>query len=265
MVDVPRPSEPVSDILERLKDPLYLPTRDEVTRAFTFVHDPKYDFGPTTDFRIFLLDVFDGRVYEYPTKEYINGLGDYIASRGQELGITADNPATILEVAAGSGRITHFLNNSLTETHPGLFRTVAIDNFTDFTPSIKRRLGINTAVEHMDYEDALTFYQPTMVIGSWLPATNKRNEREDWTVKFRGSPSVQEYILIGDPERTATSQAFGYKEDFRMYQTPDPFPQYSRDRFTRTDLKFLRPFQFCYRDTNLTMPTSRTFAFSRRK
>lgn len=48
-------------------------------------------------------------------------------------------------------------------------------------------------VEKLDYSNAITKYTPDIVFASWMPD-------EDWTPTFRMAPSVQEYILIGEPE-----------------------------------------------------------------
>jgi len=258
MTDRLAPGEPVADILKRLQNPLYLPTVDEVSRAFTFSRGPQWAI---TDFYEFLYDRYNAEVFEYPTKEYIEGLGMYLEERIHEMG---KDKVKILGVASGAGRIEHFLQEELDHRMPGVCEVIATDTYQGLSQAQRDRLQLGTTVVRMDYQDALARYQPDIVIGSWIPSRDTYRKPEDWSVAFRRTRSVQEYILIGDPNgRYATETTFGYMRDSAFNTRRDQFPQYAQDGFVKKELKFLRPFQFSFQDGIYPMHSSRTFAFSK--
>ena len=197
MVESSRTTETDEEILERLRDPLYLPTKDEVDRSFSFLPSllDFIDNPKITDFHRFIFSVFKNSIYEYPTQEYIKGLGSYITSRINELGASRENPITILEIAAGSDRIAHFLGEQLDKTTPGTSKVIATDNFS--WPYSRTKIGIH--VEDLGYDEALEKYKPAIVIGAWLPSSNYRRRYDPEGLEIarhiRQTPSVEEFAF----------------------------------------------------------------------
>lgn len=194
-------------------EPRFLPTYEQVALAFQGEEGYK-----------FRANYFHSREvpprYEIWTKEYIQSLAGYLLQRAKEMG-AKPNPYECLkavEVGAGDGRLSFFLQNELENTAPGLIELVATDNHSE--------KGINPVlkdfVKKMDCQDALS-HQPQIVISSWMP------RGEDWTVNFRDTASMQEYILIGDIKKGETC---GTRETWRE------FPG-----FTMEELQDLRKYQ----------------------
>eukprot|EP00928_Gymnodinium_smaydae_P010753 TRINITY_DN14046_c0_g1_i2.p1 TRINITY_DN14046_c0_g1~~TRINITY_DN14046_c0_g1_i2.p1 ORF type:complete len:409 (+),score=31.72 TRINITY_DN14046_c0_g1_i2:45-1229(+) len=200
--------------LEALRDPAYLPSRVEVLNAFkmdlpainseeevasradanleadltlmtqiaakpaserTFEENFQHEFGLVAFSPLFAFCERYG-IYEFLTVEYVDALATYLGERQAALpqGLR-DRP--ILEVAAGSGRLAHFLtqrNINVLATDSGSW-------------------GLNQPfkVTSIAHDAALTRYQPAVVLCSWMP------ENTDFTAPWRAQHSVQEYVLIG--------------------------------------------------------------------
>jgi hypothetical protein len=130
---------------------------------------------------------------------------------------------TVLELGAGNGRLAFFLRRELTNsmkgagisnTHHQKKKKVSNNSgkkdksslvTVDFIAidhggwSIRKNattsdLGKDGYVEKLDYKKALLKYQPDLVIVSWMPMFS------DWTKEIRATPSVKEYILIGESD-----------------------------------------------------------------
>jgi len=110
------------------------------------------------------------------TKELVGGLAAHICERLAPLD-------SIIEVGGGNGLLTQNLRQL------GL-DVVAVDARLGEWKFLKR---IPRWVKRMCFREALVEYRPRMVISSWMPP------RQDWTPIFRACPSVQTYILIGEP------------------------------------------------------------------
>jgi len=97
-------------------------------------------------------------------------------------------PCTILELGAGTGRLSHFLNLELQRmlSSECLYELFAAD---DGSWRMPYRFSI---VETFDYREALRIYEPDMVLVSWMP------HQVDWSEAIRRSPKCKEYILIGE-------------------------------------------------------------------
>lgn len=109
---------------------------------------------------------------EYYTKDYIEALGEHLQPR-----LTADRQTTILEVGAGVGRLSKALGDIL------------VDQSVAIIPIDSRPFP---GVEEIDYREALKKYQPNIVLCAWML------DGKDWTPDFRQTPSVEEYLLIGE-------------------------------------------------------------------
>ena len=173
--------------LARLRDPLYLPTQEEVLATFqldspptssvetdlelllqiakapaasrSFSDNLRLEFGPLplSPLAAFCKD-------EILTVEYADALAEHLASRLDAVPPTLrDTP--VLALGAGAGRLSHFLSGR--SGAPSIF-------FTDRTT--------DAAVAH---------HQPSVVLCWWMPANI------DLTAAWRGTPSVHEYVLVG--------------------------------------------------------------------
>jgi hypothetical protein len=175
------------EIREKLEDPFYLPTREEIFKAFyEEAWERWYEF----------CNKEDDPVFEFWNKEYIDAFSEYLIQRAKEFQSTKEKPLQILEVGAGNGKLTHFLKEQ--------FEKKKIENIviraTDSGEWMKPREGISQIitphfpVEILDYKEALEKYKPDVVICSWMPY------EEDWTADFRATDSLKEYILIGEKD-----------------------------------------------------------------
>lgn len=169
----------IDNMRERIGDPTYLPTFQEVVDAFP---------GNQPETAVFRNYCEEHRIFEFFTKEFVDSLGDYLMKRIGEIR-TGGKPITILEVGAGRGQLTHWLKKYLDEN--GLddkkVKLIATD---DHSRGISDQSPF--PVEKIDYSDAVTKYKPDFILTSWMPLD------EDWTPVFRDEPSVKEYILIGE-------------------------------------------------------------------
>ena len=127
-------------------------------------------------------------VYDLYTQEYVDGLAQHL--KGRRL---------VLEVGAGSGRLSYLLRRRLGDKT----EVIATDS-----GSWSRMKGHRPKypVAKCDYKTALSLYDPDVVITAWMPMN------QDWTPTFREKSSVQEYILIGNPESCGKSwESWGLK------------------------------------------------------
>jgi hypothetical protein len=165
---------------EILTQPDRLPRRQEIVDKFT----ERYSG----------LDEFRGNsgIFEILNREYVNALADYLQQRADEM--YPAKPITVLEVGAGTGRLSHFLHEAIQKKKTGpdsQINIVATNKDSGSNVSVETPQG----VEDLDYREALLKYKPDIVISSWMPF-------QDWTGAMRSTPSVQEYILIGEPDST---------------------------------------------------------------
>jgi len=194
-----------------MAEPSFLPSRAELQRAFSE--------GPGGDrwaeyLKGSLVNGSNGLEYVRPpvfevlNREYVGALGGYLSGRVSELVNHGGRQVRLLEVGAGSGRLSKFLHDELKHSAHGTFELLATD-------SNRGRIPPLYPVEHLDYEQALREVQPDIVLSSWMPY------EEDWTAAFRETPSVSEYILIGDPEVAGDEgRTWGSKEGFERIEHP---------------------------------------------
>ena len=161
--------------LEKLNDPSYLPSHEDIVKAFSGENSGKW-----RDF----CDRPEHRVFELLNQEYIHSLAKYLLSNIYSIQ-NDDEPVTILEIAAGDGRLTHFLQEELDRKAPGKAKIVAADDQS-------WNINPNFPVEKIDNQTALARFQPQMVICSWMPYET------DFSQEIRSTKSVDSYILIGE-------------------------------------------------------------------
>jgi len=183
--------------IERLKDLAYLPKREEIISIFggylrkKFKGSPNYVATKSVHPKRYAEEVGS---YELLNQEFISALSQYLEGRITELGGTPEKPTVILETGAGTGRLAHFLTDTLEGSEvAGCFSYYSVDDGSwgcrDDDFSVKR----------MDYRKALGKFNPDIVVASWMvPSRN-------WAADYRATPSVSEYLLIGKPGSDAFS------------------------------------------------------------
>lgn len=182
--------EPTSEeMFKKMCDPSFLPSRDDLLKKFKKFEGSNLGEKDRTKWWNFVDDDDETNeiIYEIWTKEYIDAFGNYLAQRVDSLGGNKNNPTMILEVGAGNGRLTHFLQEKLNELIPGKVKIVATD-------SGDWKIKPTFSVENISHQEALKKYQPQIVLFSWMPPDY------DCTKEFRATDSVEEYVLIGEAE-----------------------------------------------------------------
>jgi len=220
-------------------------------------------------------------VYDLFTDEYVQGLADHL--KGRRL---------VLEVGAGSGRLSHLLRKKLGSKT----EVIATDS-----GSWSRMRGHRAkySVVKCDYESALSVYEPDVILTSWMPMN------QDWTSLFRKKKSCEEYILIGNPESCGKSwQTWGMRNAHAFDPTltalnappsPDKWPidifewlagsrgggvepdlpsetakddmksPFEVDGFEKSELSHLSRLQLCRYDRLTRSGNSKTVSFRRKK
>ncbi|KAL3924960.1 MAG: hypothetical protein SGPRY_003770 [Prymnesium sp.] len=123
-------------------------------------------------------------VYEVITAELIAGLTSWLQLEQQKVGYS--RPLRVVEVGAGSGKLTHCLRQSLVDKAETI-ELLATDSFArGITPVA------GAEVHPLDYKTALQSLSPDIVLCCWLPLG------QDWTADIRACCSVLSYVLIGE-------------------------------------------------------------------
>lgn len=232
--------------MEKLRDPFHLPTHYEFSQAFPD--------EPTSNDRWFkfCLDT-ENTVYEFLNEEFITALTHYFEERITELCANTSSPVTILEIGAGNGRLSYFLSQRLKKTLGKKVRIVATD-------SGEYNIKPLFPVESIEAKEALEHYKPDIVIFSWMPAG------KDFTADFRSTPSLKEYILIGEPDTGCCGdrwKTWGHK--YPDEQTSNDTPPYEIDGFDKVKLRKISDLQICRTDTIGNYFHSNTVSFRRKK
>jgi hypothetical protein len=126
-------------------------------------------------------------------------------------------PIKILEVGAGNGRLSYFLEQSLEKKVPGKFSIIATDSFG--WSSITKDFD----VQKKDAITAVKEIEPDIVIASFVSWMD--NPENDRTPNSLNTPNIKEYILIG-PE--------GPGWEHRGHKTPQGFMKKSLNKITET-------------------------------
>jgi len=127
------------------------------------------------------------------TAEGIRALAAHLESAHKALPLQPASSARIVEIGAGSGRLTYLLNKC------GLLSTKVVA--TDPTPQPSA-----FPVEVLNAAATLRRHRPSIVICAW-PTLG-----EDWTPLFR-KHRIDEYIIIGDlGDAAATREVYCHSE-----------------------------------------------------
>lgn len=140
------------ELREKLRDPSYLPTRQDISNAF------KSEGLFSRAWQNFCFDK-DNPIFEFLNEEHLSALGDYLSKRVEALGASEDSPVTILEVGVGNGRLSHFLQQKLEAKLPGKVKVVATDS---------GEWSLKTAfpVETIGHKEAIEKHKPKIVVFS---------------------------------------------------------------------------------------------------
>jgi len=139
------------------------------------------------------------KVWEIITKEFIGSWANYLLPRIIKLNSDGIKPVKFLEVGAGDGKLSKFLEIAL-KVKGADVEFLAVD---DASWQKEGRAQFGNNVEKIDYQQALNSYSPDIVISSWMPFT------QDFTANFRKTKSVKGYILLGALNETGTVDAWG--------------------------------------------------------
>ncbi len=163
-----------AQILKKLEDTTYLPTRKEIVEAFESHANELLDF------------CHKHYIFEFFTVEYVQALAEHINTK--KASIKPKDEMVVLEIGAGNGKLTHFLNKFTKDN----IRVIATD-------SGEWDLNENVfSVEKIDHKEAIKKYCPDLIICSWMPMG------VDLTPDFASF----EYILIGVPDYCATREVW---------------------------------------------------------
>lgn len=222
------------ELREKFRDPHFLPTYDQVKTAF-----PTWE-----EFRDFCHDQTNP-VFEVLNEEYLNGLADYFAGKVNEYSASEDRPLVILEIGAGNGRLSYFLQQKLEERVPGQTKVIATD-------SGKWNIENSFPVEELTHEKAINKHHPDIVVCSWMPPGI------DFTADIRRCKSVGEYVLIGEADESIMGSPCGNPH------TTWAGGLYEADGFQRENLAHLSPIQIGVSDDRGRPNRSRTVSFKRK-
>ena len=207
--------------------------------------------------------------YEFLTSTYLDELVNYIKERSHESLSSRGgsknsmqkrkgkgNHYTVLEVGAGSGRMSYYLKEKL--KHDKNIFIIATDPGS-------WQLTKHFRVEPYSYQDAIKAFQPNMILTSWMPLG------EDWTNVMRRCNSVEEYLLIGEADGGCCGDAWktwGVREDdnySKKNKKRSNMPLYERDGFLKLYLHQLSNLQLQRYDSKHFNNNSQTVAFRRQQ
>lgn len=233
-----------------MKDPNFLPAHEQIENAFANDHE----------WRNFCEDD-DNPVFEFLNQEYLNALADYFVQRIETYGASKEKPILVLEIGAGNGRLSHFLQQKIEEKAPGQAKVIATDSFEwEIKPSFP--------VEKLNHIKSIKKYNPDIVVCSWMPSN------KDSTKDIRKIPNVKEYILIGETEGGCCGASWDTWGKIPSYELQlleeegaetEKIPPYEADGFERLDLKNLSKHQICRTDCVKDYYHSETVSFRRKK
>jgi hypothetical protein len=233
------------ELREKLRDPNFLPTHEQITKSF----------NSWEEWNQFCFDK-ENPVFEFLNEEYLNAFADYFVGKIQEHGASEKKPLVILEIGAGNGRLSNFLQQKLEEKAPGQTKVVATDSGT-------WALNNDFPVEQLKHDEAMEKYKPGIVVFSWMPF------EEDSSKGIRKVDSVQEYILIGEANGGCCGdgwetwgQSWSRDEDDK---DDEEIPPYEVDGFDKEFLSDLSGLQICRTDDPGRYCHSSTVSFKREK
>ncbi len=243
---------PKAEFIEKIKDPEYLPTRQDLYDAFADNENKLKDWTYFCDRN----DV-DHPIYEFINEGFVKALSDYILERTKSFTKKGVDKVTILELGAGDGRLTHFLKERLNEESIGMIDVVATD-----TGSWKIKQEF--PVENITNEEALKKYKPQIVISSWMPP------RVDFTAAIRACPSVDEYLLIGEAYGATGEPWLTWGQHGMEQEDIDEPPVFEKENFYPKEIESISKEQLCKLDepsldSSEGFSVSSTISFKRKK
>jgi len=186
-------------VRQKISDPYWLANYQEMARMVDSYTNKSGQFLSGKEEKgkwIEFLEKENSPIFEIWTKDYIDRFANYLSQEAELLGGTKENPTVILEVGAGSGKLSFFLSQKLRESNVATIKLITTDYHNE---DFKIKSPYNNIV-NLSEKDAIEKFKPSIVICSWMPLG------EDWTTDFRKADSVQEYILIG-PEGPCGTEA----------------------------------------------------------
>jgi len=195
-------------------------------------------------------------IYQFWTKEYIEGLGDYLREKvNSHIGDTV-----ILDIGAGNGILGNLIRQQLSIQSRSNFssskKTSIKKSTPNHTPDVMSvddgswRIKPKAMVETLGVAEAINKYasnpsKQVIVICSWMPAG------VDWTSIFRQG-EVDEYILIGEYDDGNCGENWDtwgthefLPENFQVYDLNlEKLPPYEADGYERRSLESLQPHHF---------------------
>lgn len=229
-------------------DPKQLPTISEIIDTFGYRNYKLLLYGQ------------EHNIHEYLTDEYMQGLGAYLIDRIKAINQETKRNVLILEIGAGDGKLSHFLQYKYLRPVSDICSVIASDNGS---------FGIKPLfpVVRSDYREALIGTMPDIVFCSWMC------KNQDWTPAIRKCSSVKEYILLGDTDLCGTCDTYGIGEGGKWigiedgafeFRNPEGYiAPHQQDNFVMTNLINLSRIQICVSDTEAYHPKSRTLSFRR--
>jgi hypothetical protein len=206
----------------------------EATARFNFRTNPRAEYISDKVSDWYLFCQMENHIYEYPTRDYIAKLSNYLKNRCAEISERTDEPTRILEVAAGQGRLGFLLAKALGALGVEHSLTM-VDNFSDAPAPL-----FPSVAERLDYREAIARDRPHIILAAWVFGGADR-----WAPAFRAAPDTQEYIVI--------EQDGAALED----------PRAAVEGFEGRELPGFKGLQLCYLSTEYRMHPSSTFSFSR--
>jgi hypothetical protein len=172
------------------------------------------------------------------TKENVEAIGEYLVSRMAAYRAQGIIDPVIVEVGAGNGRLSHFLNKKFATQNAGMHITPT-DDASWSEVSHGESVHEHFPVERYESQDAMKHFKPTIVLCSMMTPDT------DLSIFFRENPNVQEYILLGHKGGTGDewkTHGESYSVDHATNQAilvsmgEDTRPPYVADGFERIEI-----------------------------
>jgi hypothetical protein len=220
------------ELREKMKDFLYLPKFRDILNAFES-NEP----GEHYDKKEWINFCFnkDNPVFEFLNEEFIEDFSNYLIERINKLESIKDKPIIILEIGAGNGRLTHFLQQKMELKIPGKVKIIASDNGSW---KLKTIFPVEVLQNH---RMAVEKFKPKIILFSWIPGND-----DNITADFRRDKNVSEYILIGpkdNGEICGDDWLTWGKRNKDISQNLQVW--YEKDGFEREDLNNVEKNQIC--------------------
>lgn len=237
--------------------------------------------------RLFNVYCEEANIYDFWTTDYTSALANYLLDRSLEY---SEGKTTIIEVGAGDGLLSKFLNDQISilqkrrinsrkiksqNTRNWRARDKNESNYSTGLPKIMPevittddgswKIEKKSAIENLNVYDALEKYcnggrenNQIIILCAWMP------QGVDWTEAMRKS-GVDEYILIGESDDGSCGdkwKTWGYSNN--VSQDNSKVAPYELDGYFRTDLKTIAKLQLSRYDSRLSR-SSDTISFRKRQ